>query len=368
MKEPTLIDLGARLKTIDRQLVFLLARRMALSLKVGEVKEHIGKEIFRRDVEDERMTESRILAQQFGLNPNFLHSLMYLIISESCKTQTIRFQSAKKPADEVPSYGELKTNLLKLTEAWAKDYDKGYGKTFFATKTYLDFEHKIIEEMLKELHSQAVLLDLGCATGPVSFLYGPKFKRTVGYDISPTMVRTAKIKNGTSRHHGLEFKVADLDACIPEQNESVSCVIMNLGTAGDIQNLPNLVREIDRVLIRGGKFLLSFYNKDALVYALEEFLPWEICLAARINVGRNVLEVRHSGKKISIYAKACTKAEVEEMLGGFSGVALTSFPTLISFLPDALLHDKTVFEHVLEVDKEVSRLNRGAYLIATGTK
>ncbi len=372
MKIETLDDLGARLKTIDRQLVFLLAKRMELALRVGSVKareKEKGKQvIFRQSVEDDRLQDARVLAKDFGLNPNFIHSLLYLIVNESCKQQMILMQGAKKEPVKAIEYADLKKNLVSLAGQWAGKYDRDYEKTFLATRMYLAFEQALIESEIAKVGNKVLLIDLGCATGSVALKNCQGFHRAVGYDLCPAMIERAKMKKMGGGFAHVEFRVADLDVCIPEPDKSASFVLLTLGTASDIKDLLKIISEIRRVLAPGGRFLISFYNKDALVYRCGDFLPWEVSLAAQINLDKDYLEVRHDGVKIPVYAKPLTPREAEGALSDFADVRIRSFPTILSVLPDAILHDDSVRELMVGIDHELSDSHLGAYLIATGQK
>ena len=126
------------------------------------------------------------------------------------------------------------------------------------------------------LRNKNAALDLGCATGKMTFKLAPHFKNIIGIDISPTMINIAKRKIPAMDSRNIEFKIADLEAGIPCGDKSVEFVNMNLGTASDISNIQALLQEIGRILIPSGKFILSFYNSKALFY--KWFIPFDIFL------------------------------------------------------------------------------------------
>ncbi len=145
----------------------------------------------------------------------------------------------------------------------------------------------------------------------------------------------------------------------------------NLGTASDLLRIEAIVGEIERVLEPHGRYLLSFYNKDALVYQWD-FLPWPIGLAAEINEELDCLDVHLENQTYLIYGKKFTPSEVKDMLAktALRGPSVKTFPTISPTLPTQLLVEgnEKAREAVAALDRVLEDHGRGAYIVATGEK
>jgi len=373
LKSLTLKELGARINSTDELLMMLLSHRMGLSLNVGALKLATGEPIFRPEAEEGRLEKARELANEFGISPNFAYSLLYTIIGESCKQQMIQLQG--RPYDRPPDvktdeewHRILKQNLVQLTERVAPIYDEKYGSEFFASAAYKAFESSVLMQEVEKLSSKELLVDLGCATGSKTLQLAPSFKSVVGYDLSRHMVKRANLKVAEEDKKKIRFQQADLEDGIPLDKDSASFVMMNLGTAGDMPKISDVIKDVHRVLQAGGRFLFSFYNSDALVYRWE-FLPWPFSLAAEINHNKDCLDVHAGADIFSIYAKAYTMQEVESFFP--EGMLLNTkvtYPTLSPILPNCIFKIEKEKEAVLTIDRLLADSGMGAYIIVTGSK
>lgn len=83
----TLVSLRAEIDVIDRELVAILAKRYAVVHRVAAVKHRDGIPA----VLPERIAvvkrQARGLAEDVGLNPDFVESLYHLIIEEACRLE-----------------------------------------------------------------------------------------------------------------------------------------------------------------------------------------------------------------------------------------------------------------------------------------
>lgn len=367
-------QLGVRLASVDTMIMVLAKRRMELALQVGHYKRRENEKIFRADVEDKRIAKIKEWALEHGLNPNFAASFLYLLIDESCKQQMIQLQeeslSVIEPKNENEWYEGLKRNLLTLTERWCDSYDSDYEKHAFATKEYLDFERILIKCEIERLLNRGLAIDLGCATGRMTLPLSEHFERSVGYDISQHMVVTAR-RNAELHAFGVRnsFEQIDIEDGIPLGDATVSFVVMNLGTASDVRNIRGVIRETLRVLRPGGRFLFSFYNRDALLYRWE-FLPWPVGLVASINLHKHCLEVHSRNEMLSVYARPYTVTEVETLFREVEvAVNLSTYPTMGAILPNDLFEGQPdIQEAVTALDRNLSTSSMGAYIIATGQK
>jgi SAM-dependent methyltransferase/chorismate mutase len=370
-------ELGRRLAFLDEMIWALAGNRVHLARQVEAYKHQTGEPIFRREAEESRITAASTWASARNLNPHFYEGLEYALIGESCKEQIIQ-REGRLDSGEVENedewYKRLKKNLLILTERWHMDYDISY-ENYFATKTYLAHEYKLIAQEIGRLSDTEVMIDLGCATGRTTFTFYKAFDRAVGYDISQHMQTRA---NGLAMEQNMDSKVSfecvDLENGIPMQDDSVSFVVMNLGTASDVRDIDKVVRETFRVLKHGGRFFFSFYNRDALIYR-SEFIPWDTGLAASINIHRDSLDVHSINKEgkeeiIPVYARAYTMGEVASLFEkqGVS-VDLSTHPAISALLPKELFSSQPdVQKAIIAIDSTLTNTTLGAYIIATGEK
>lgn len=371
--------LGARLKALDVLMLMLARRRIDIARLVEQYKHDNNQPIVRSDIERKRIDEARAWAGTHGLDPDFAAAVEYLFINESCKQQLIQLEGRLPGAPVQPTadeqYALLKASLLDLAKIWATSYDKAYDTGYFATRDYLRFEKEIILREVDALglsgpgHNEA-FIDLGCATGKVTLDLASRFTFSTAYDLSPQMITRAEIK---SRDLGLQasvgFRVRDIEEGIPHKNDYAAFVVMNLGTASDIRGIKTVLAEIMRVLRPGGRFLLSFYNQEALLYRWD--LPWPAGLAASINPYKHCLEVHADKKTFEVYARAYSVAEVERLLGeaGVTGAQIVTYPAISSILPPEILEDQPdLQEAIAAIDQSLSTTNMGAYIIATGQK
>lgn len=364
-------ELGKRLYGVDMLIVALLKRRMDLALQVGEYKIEKGQKIFRANVESKRLAQVRAEARKCKLSPHFAASILYQAINESCKQQLIQLQNAdarrrKGPKTEDDWYRLLKKNLLLLTKRWAGSYDEDYDKAFFATHAYLEFEEEILKQEIKQVVRKGLALDLGCATGRLAVKLSSSFDQVIGYDISPHMVKKANEKIG--KFPNISFVKADIEGEIPLPDNSVSLVVMNLGTASDIRDISGVLKEVERVLETGGRFFFSFYNRDALLYQWD-FVPWPVGLAAEINIHKHCLDVHMGARVLSVYARPYSINEVKNLFSSMKLTKVLTHPTISSILPNTLFEGKPAIQKSMtDIDCQLSTASDGAYIIVTGEK
>lgn len=376
----TLEQLSSRLKIVDLLLLSLFKKRLDLSLEVEKRKSvETTKEkraIYNPQREEERVQLARDWAAEHGINPLFAAAMLYGVIDESCKVQMVQREVRGTVGVEwVGSTSEeewqklLSENLLRLTEHWAKTYDEHYDTAFFATHSYLEHEQSILAQELEALPDRELLVDLGCATGRLTFQFADKFEKVVGYDISQHMIQKADEKLAISKLANISFKVADIQTCIPEESNSVSLVVMNLGTASDIRELPKVLKEVARILKPHGRFFFSFYNKEALLYQWK-FIPWFPSVAAEVNFYRDCLDVHLENETLSVYAKSYTVDQVLELIkSGLAVSEIQTYPTISAILPNDLFENQPdVQRSVEDLDRHLMFANSGAYIIATGQK
>ena len=388
--------LGARLEQVDRLVVHLLARRKELAEMVVCAKLKTGERIYNPDREKKRLGFVSRWAEEEGLSPDFARSLQFLIMSESRNTQ-VAILEAHRLGESIPkqlvplTFEELRANLLTLTRWWSSRYNAEYDKHSVAARLHREFESELIAEAIIGLPHKDVLLDLGCATGKETFLHTHGFKHRIGYDVSPEMVAVANQKASAGQLKYVSFQVHDLEVGLPLDDESISFLYLNQGTASDIRNITALLVEAARVLKPDGRFLFSFYNKDALIY--RSFLPWPPNLLAEFSHERDRLDVQHyvekeeeiedevTGEKkkvrklilqkLPIFARAYTVDEVRRLLPpSFECSGVYTHPTLSAVLPPDVFQEEKVVQLIKHLDRELaSSLDHlGAYIVLTGVK
>jgi ubiquinone/menaquinone biosynthesis C-methylase UbiE/chorismate mutase len=367
-------ELGQRIDQVDELLFAVIARRTGLSLNVGAYKRAVDPPlpIFRKDVELGRLANARRLAGELGIDPDFAELVLYMIIGESCKRQMIQLQgrvdTLPDPQNEDDWYRILRDNLLRLTERIAPCYDEEYGGEHVASKLYREFERRMIVREVDRLSARGQMVDLGCATGFRTFLLESEFETLIGYDVSEHMIDQANCKIKPEDAQRISFSQADLEEGIPLPDNSVSFVLMNLGTASDMRDIGRVILEAERVLVPDGRFMFSFYNREAFVYHWFS-LPWPVSLAAEVNHKRQCLDV-HVGTEIySVYARAYTLAEVVDLFPrGMELQEKLTYPTVSPILPNCLLQTQEAWESVEQLDLGLAGGDGGAYILVAGRK
>jgi SAM-dependent methyltransferase/chorismate mutase len=378
-------ELSQQLARVDRHLVDVLARRSFLARQVEEWKSLEESDpskqiIIRPAIETKRLNEFAQLAESKGLSSDFARVILWANIAESCRVQIDQKQTRNLEeeklfeSDKLGWYKLLKANLLKLTGLVAPSlYDtEMYGdKASFAMKIYMAYEDAILQREIDTLRATgqlAAAVDMGCATGRWSLRLAQHFARVTGYDISPEMIKQATAKAEAGQVKNVTFTEADIEGPLNIPKDSVSLVVMNLGTASDIPNLRGILAKINGALCKNGRFILSFYNSRALFYRW--FIPWPVSLIAEVSQTKHCLDVR-SGKDIfQIYARPYTIREVTNCVKS-SGLVVSdtvTFPAMASILPDAFFDDENARKAIEEIDRKLANSDQGAYIIVTGRK
>lgn len=369
---PDLVQLGDDLRKIDRLIMDLVKRRMDVAQLVAQEKQRTGGAMYRPQVEDQRIAAIGDHARTIGLNPHMARAVLYFLIAESCKEQTILIESQAGAAPR-PEAERLKDNLLRLTEEVAARYDQRRASSKFASQLYAAYEAELIAREAESVTDRTLALDLGCATGRVALDLAASFATVAGYDVSSHMVEAARSKAQTRSVSNARFSTLDLDAHkLPEVDSSASFVVMNLGTSSDVSNLPHVLGEIARVLKPGGRFFLTFYNADALLYKMG-FLPWVASLEAVVNPYTMCLDVKIGDTLAPVHAQLYSEADVRRLLpAGLVIDQVSSFPEIAAILPDEVLGDEKVRGSIDRLDRELARgsdgAHGGAYLVVRGRK
>jgi len=357
----------AKLHKIDQQLVEALVQRITLTQEIlGPRTGNPLDPVYMASV------EPGAVGVKEGLDAEFVRRLWQLMVDEATKAQPMQIRHPEYRtvigADEEVAYQSLKDSLLALTARVAPSYDEQYARAFFATRSYLAYENRILGQELWELQDHRLALDLGCATGREAFQLSRYFERVIGFDISPDMIATANENLKQTSLTNVSFKTADLEKGIPQPDGSASLVLLTLGTGSDLRNIRIVLSEAQRVLIPEGKILVSFYNKDALLYRLG-VVPWAVGLAAEIDLEQRCLTVRCGREVYPVYARPYGVEEVRELFPtGIEVTQIITYPTLASVLPNGIFEEERVQRAVVEIDKKLADSGAGAYVIAVGRR
>jgi len=119
---------------------------------------------------------------------------------------------------------------------------------------------------------RARLLDVGCGDGDFIFMAKDKFKECFGVDVSQLRIERAKERSKTM-HGGdnVHFDVCDVDEGLPFPH-SFFDVVTCIAVLEHLFNPPKVVQEINRVLKRGGTFIVQVPNIAWLPYRFQLLL------------------------------------------------------------------------------------------------
>lgn len=372
---PNLKQLGTDLKRIDCMIVDLIRRRIDVAKLVGFEKARTRQPMFRPDIEDQRLEDIGKYAKLVGVDPNFARTILYSLINESCKRQTILLQDADSTDFEAIAGEErraaLRENLLELAEVTAPTYDSVfYGDDFFS-RAHSSYEARRLDAHISKNNTKRLALDLGCGTGRASIRMSHSFEKVIGYDVSQHMHYHANLNIERLELRNIAFECRDIENGLPFADESVSFINMNYGAASDFCDLPAVILEIQRVLEPSGGLFMSFYNQDSISQKFG-FLPWRTDRASTLNPYTNCLEVSFDGQEFSIFAKPYSISEVSELLGdNFNILTSSSYPFLSSILPKEALDALEKEEDLIELDNMIAERGEnfgGAYLICEAQK
>lgn len=154
----------------------------------------------------------------------------------------------------------------------AKFYDK--VSTLYDTPDDLLDEH-MYKEYEKEIKSfnfiNKFVLDIGTGTGwPALQISRHKGTRVVGLDVSPGMIKIAKIKKEKIKAKNVDFVVASAEN-IPFRSNVFNTVICLGGVLNHILRINKAIYSINQVMVKNGTFIFEFDNWKSF-----ETL-WRIC-------------------------------------------------------------------------------------------
>jgi chorismate mutase/ubiquinone/menaquinone biosynthesis C-methylase UbiE len=330
----------SRISAIDELLLHLLAERSYLACEIGKIKHSLGENLQDSAVEARKFEVMKHRCEELGLDFDYIAELWSIIMysAKVAECEVVGIDSFLEKG-RVES-AKLRANLLELTKIAAPSYHKTYSTD--AISAYRERELHALGRILKnDLPDHGLALDLGCATGQMTEVFEKYFDRVRAFDVSPHMCQWSQ-QRGRSWQSTTSFENTDLEAGIPTDDNSVSLVVANFGVASELG--PNLLTEVKRVLKKGGKALLSFYNKDALLNYW--FYPWPSTVRARLNrhndtlevwVNESVYTVQATGKTVSDLRYEFRTHGLEVVNGG-----IESYPTLQAIVPKFFFYSKKV--------------------------
>jgi 2-polyprenyl-3-methyl-5-hydroxy-6-metoxy-1,4-benzoquinol methylase len=114
----------------------------------------------------------------------------------------------------------------------------------------------------------AKILDIGCATGELSYHLAEQGAEVTGIDLNPDLIAQAK---KSKKHSGLHFQVGDMLKLTtdfpPESFDAALCFGNTLVHLLSIERIREMLEGTNRILKPDGKFLLQILNYD---YILDE--------------------------------------------------------------------------------------------------
>ena len=137
-------------------------------------------------------------------------------------------------------------------------YDRIAGE--YAGHLYDELDHKPLDRALlarfvEEIRGLGPVCDLGCGPGHVArYLHDLGVEEVFGLDLSPGMVEIARHLNP-----GIEFRQGDMLSLDAEDGSLSGIVAFYSIIHLPREELPRALREMRRVLGRGGSVLLSFH-------------------------------------------------------------------------------------------------------------
>lgn len=364
-------DIRDRINAIDRLLLQMLAERSFLVRTVGKIKHANGESLQASDREAEMFARMKKECAVLGLNFDYISELWSTMIYYSkvmeCEEVGIDSFLNKSPIPMI----ELQSHLLKLTSITAPNYDdyvRGDGSD--AIRAYRDREQHLLEKVVIDLPSKGLALDIGCATGQIMERLELSFQHVRGIDISPEMCRQGQTRREWPGH--VTFQCHDVFQGIPEETGSASLLVANFGCASELGD--KFLAEVSRVLCKGGRALLSYYNRDALLNYW--FYPWPSTVKARLNRHNNTLEVWTSDTVFSIHATGKTVHELKTELRGHGlhivNDAIETYPTLQAIVPRFFYaatraDSKETIKIAKDIDSHLARsrsgIHRGTYIL-----
>ncbi|RJQ62607.1 MAG: methyltransferase domain-containing protein [Stygiobacter sp.] len=269
---------------------------------------------------------------------------------------------------------------LVLSEIAAPIYDKRYKSARAATKSFMNFEEKVLEGIIQRLNSKSrthLAIDVGCGTGRHSFMAGKFFKKVYGFDMSTNMIIEAKKTLSRIGSQGkLIFSVCDFEYeeifDEPDWFNKTDLIIASFGMGSFIEDSNKMFKRFYDWLKPGGYILLSFYNTESVMLSITP--NWrDTSLSAHIDKNSNTLRVTLSPKTVfHIYCKPFDNNTKSQILGLFEIENILTYPTTMGLMPNGLLENNEAYSLFEYIDLSLSRGSRyndlGHYVLVVAKK
>jgi SAM-dependent methyltransferase len=149
-------------------------------------------------------------------------------------------------------------------DALRASYDSvaaAYVEHLFSELAGKPLDRHLLNRFAEEVRERGTVGDFGCGPGHVARYLHDQGVRTLGIDLSPEMVRWA-----TQLNPRLEFRVGDIRD-LDLADESLAGIVAFYSIIHlDPSELAGALRELRRVLVRGGVLLLSFHIGDDTIH------------------------------------------------------------------------------------------------------
>lgn len=144
-------------------------------------------------------------------------------------------------------------------------------------------DRHLLNRFAEGTRGQGLVADLGCGPGHVARYLHDQGVNTVGIDLSPEMIAVARRLNPD-----LSFQVGDMKGLdLPDASLAGIVAFYSIVHFGPAE-LPDVLREMRRVLAPGGLALISFHVGDQVVH-VEDLFGARVSLDFRFHVPQNVI-------------------------------------------------------------------------------
>jgi len=198
------------------------------------------------------------------------------------------------PDQDIKTY--MRERYDRFAERVARDIDPADQRRAWATARGLRpalayYRRRKIEAAIRlgGFREGAALLDVGCATGDYTFLFGRMGYRMTGVDLSPRSVETARQRSEVLGISDIAFLQADAETLSGVADGAFDGVI-SFSALRYVPRLDAALASIRRVLRPGGVAVLDFPNRNS---------PWFSLLKGPLAVERHLYDNLYTADEIS---------------------------------------------------------------------
>jgi SAM-dependent methyltransferase len=151
-----------------------------------------------------------------------------------------------------------------------------YAEQFFHELDRKPVDRDILDRYAKTLQGRGTVCDLGCGVGHIARYLHTLGIEMVGLDISPRMIESARRLNPA-----IPFQLGDiLRLELPDSSLAGTVAFYSLIHIARSAT-PQVLRELRRALIPGGRFLIAVHGGDGDLH-VEEFLGQHVSMSATL--------------------------------------------------------------------------------------